>query len=514
MSAASEPEKYSVDEMLERLKYRPTEEAIEDGELVTRADGSQAIKVRKRKRRTQQPHKEERKQHQRIRMIQVAVILALILAAVVGAGTAIVYANSAPYREQLLRNLALSSGARATIEQFRMSPTCANAEQVSLTWPAGNALASVTLRKVRANISPISFLGHALTGDDVASADATVNLRLPVSGQPLRETPAPGDNPPVRFESYATSYALLLLGDAAAPLMRLQNSECTFYPVGSNGHAQLLLNRGDILISGWPKLRMDRSHIEFRGTDIDVVAMRLLHESDNRGVFELAGSLSPYAAGHASPLAVRLDAYPLAGITGPQLAGLLTGRIDSATNPKGNLLTITPGENPEVSLALAFHNTPTSSFELSGFPFLLGLSHALHDPWFERPLFAGEVTGVLRREHGKVILSDLNMETKGRMAIRGELTLNADLVLSGHLVVGLAEAMIKASKVATLDSLFEPSKDGFRWLTLQVGGSASAPTDDFRQRFENTLRSRPSPPAGATPTFEELTTPPASGPNR
>ena len=48
----SEPEKYSIDEMIDRLKNPPDEEPIEKGELVTRADGSQAIRVRKRKRRS------------------------------------------------------------------------------------------------------------------------------------------------------------------------------------------------------------------------------------------------------------------------------------------------------------------------------------------------------------------------------------------------------------------------------------------------------------------------------
>lgn len=507
MSAASEPEKYSVDEMLERLKNRPTEEAIEDGELVTRADGSQAIKVRKRKRRTQQPHKEERKHHHRIRMVQVAVVLALLLAAIVGAGTAIVYANSAPFREQLLRNLAQSSGARAAVEQFRMSPTTANAEQVSLAWPDGNALGSLTLRKVRANISPLSFLGQALTGDEVTCGDASLNLRFPLAGKPMRDAPAPGGNLPVRFESYATSRAAMLLGDPAAPLVRLQDAEGSFYPVGPNGHAQLLLNRGDITISGWPKLRMDRSHIEFRGTDIDVVVMRLLHETDNRGVFELAGTISPHAAGRSSLLAIRLEAYPLSGIAGPELARLVAGRIDTTDSSKANLLTIIPGENPDASLAIAFHNSLTSSFDLNGFPFLLGLARALRDPWFERPVFESDVSGVLRRAQGHVALSDLSMETKGRMAMRGSLTLNADHSLSGHLVVGLADAMIKSSKLATLDTLFESPKEGFRWLTLQIGGTASAPTDDFRQLVDNASRTKPRDPASATPTFEDLTTP-------
>ncbi len=44
MAAPSDPEKYSLDDMMDRLKNRPDEEPIENGELITRTDGSQAIR--------------------------------------------------------------------------------------------------------------------------------------------------------------------------------------------------------------------------------------------------------------------------------------------------------------------------------------------------------------------------------------------------------------------------------------------------------------------------------------
>ena len=47
--APSDPEKYSIDEMMERLKGQPADDPATAGELVTRADGSQALRVRKRK---------------------------------------------------------------------------------------------------------------------------------------------------------------------------------------------------------------------------------------------------------------------------------------------------------------------------------------------------------------------------------------------------------------------------------------------------------------------------------
>ena len=86
MSAApSEPEKYSIDEMMDRLKAVPSENP-DEGELVTRSDGSQAIRVRKRKRRSTQPHKEERHRTRRTRIIQVSAALIFLFIAALTVG--------------------------------------------------------------------------------------------------------------------------------------------------------------------------------------------------------------------------------------------------------------------------------------------------------------------------------------------------------------------------------------------------------------------------------------------
>ncbi len=143
MSASpSEPEKYSIDEMMDRLKNAPSGNP-EDGELVTRSDGTQAIRVRKRKRRSSQPLKKEQQVTRRVRIVQVtaALILAFLVALVIGG--AIIYANSSPFREGLVHKIEQASGASAEIGQFRMNPKTANAGNLTLKWPPGNILSSV-----------------------------------------------------------------------------------------------------------------------------------------------------------------------------------------------------------------------------------------------------------------------------------------------------------------------------------------------------------------------------------
>ncbi|MDP3851542.1 MAG: hypothetical protein Q8Q59_13625 [Luteolibacter sp.] len=508
MPAPSDPEKYSIDEMVDRLKNRQAQDPDHEGELVTRSDGTQAIRVRKRKRRSHQPQKEEFKKNRRARMIQVSGALILLLMAVFAAGSAIAYANSAPFRQKIIGHIAASSGARVELEQFRMNPTRAIAGRLLLTWPDGNALREFTARSAGAAISPSSFIGKSLTGEEATCTDGILTLGVPQAGQPTRATPTGPGPLSVRFKRYAIPKLLVRIGDPAAPLVSLHDSEASFQTANASGRAQLLLNRGNIRISGWPNIQMDRAHLEFRGKEMDVVGMRLLHDGDNRGVFELMGTVSPYAADRPSTLAVRMESFLLSGIAGPDLGRLISGRIDTLSTVKSNYVSFTPGFVPAAKLDISFRNSLSSGFEVQGFPFLSNLARLMdNDAWFERPVFDTDATAMLRRADSAVVIEEINFEHKGRMALRGNLMLSPDHRLSGTLDVGIAEAMVKAAPNRRLDAMAGPLKEGFRWISLQIGGTAAAPTDNFLEILDATKLGVKPAPASKIPTFEDLTTP-------
>ena len=509
MSAPSEPEKYSFDEMMDRLKKkRPDGEEPENGELVTRSDGSRAVRVRKRKRRSQQPQKEDRRKTLRARMIQVSAALILILLALFAAGVAIVYANSAPFREGLAEKITRSSGAKVELNQFRMNPTSANAASIVLTWPAGNVLRELAARSIRAEIFPSSFLGKSMVGEELSAATATLNLQIPDPAAPVVYETLAEDAPPIRFKLYAIPDLNVLLGDPGAPLIRLMNSEATFSKSDIQNRNQLLLNRGKITIGGWRlNLRMDRSHVEFRGNEVDVVGVRLKHETDPRGNFELAGTISPYDADRTSSLAVELDSFLISGLVGEELGKIFPGRIDTVSSSGESVLSFNAGPNLNPSLTVDFRSALSSNLEISGFPFLVSLSQILVDDWFEHPVFDNEARGKILRAGGNVVLSDLDFETKGRMALRGSVTMYPDRRLSGALELGVADAMINSARNPRFESLFGPSQNGFRWLTLKISGSAAAPMDNFKELFESAeIRDQPNFNSGI-PSFEDLTKP-------
>ena len=152
-----EPEKYSIDEMMERLKGKPSENPAE-GQLVTREDGTQAIRVRKRKRRSEQPKREEAKRQKRIRIIQVSAALILLMLCALVIGGAFVYTNTPTYRKAVSNSVAEALGGTVEFKMFRVTPVSANADAIDVTWPDGNGFQSLKLRGISSKISPFSLL--------------------------------------------------------------------------------------------------------------------------------------------------------------------------------------------------------------------------------------------------------------------------------------------------------------------------------------------------------------------
>ena len=349
-----------------------------------------------------------------------------------------------------------------------------------------------------------------MTGEEVTVSDATLLLRFPQPGELLRNSPSSGDTLPIRFNRYRLPTLNLSLGNPTAPAIRLFKSEASLNPETVNGKSQLSLYRGDIAIPGWPKLRLDRALVEFRGRETDVIGLRVLHESDSRGRFEFSGPVYPYEPERVSSLDVLLESYEISGITGNALGRLFSGRIDSMPVANSNFFSFLPTENAASTLEITFQSSPASRIEIRGFPFLLGLAQSLDDPWFQEPVFESDAGGTIHRKNGVVSLRNLNMENKGRMACRGEIVMAANQQLSGNLQIGVAEGMIVSSKNTRLKAMFGPAQEGFRWVTLKISGPAATPTDNFKDLFAAAASARQpadSREEAGGSTFEELTRP-------
>lgn len=505
-SGPSEPEKYSLDEMMERLKGSSSD-SKPDGELVTREDGSQAIRVRKRKRRTSQPHKEKETRTRRARIIQVSAALVLALSAAGAIGVGLIYANSSGFRTGLLQKITISTGADVDLSQFRMNPKSANAASVKLTWPQGNVLTHLDSQGLTAQIFPTSFFGKALVGEEIIVRECKLNLSRPLQGEEKQISNSTGNQLPIRFKRYRTGAFQVIAGSPQMPAFRLTKSEASFSSPTPSRPARLTVNKGQITVPGWDIWRLDRGFFEFRGGETEVVSLRILDEKDDQGFLQLSGTVHNYHPDQMSKLEVNMEGFNLRSISGPVLGNLVSGQVDTVTTQNSNTLQFRCSENPEPVLDATFTASSNSNIQMKGFPFMGVLSKMFNDEWFNNPTFTVDTKGSVHRKAGLIQLKDLSLKNKTRMAIRGDLSMDASQILSGDIEVGLTEVIVSSAGSRSLDTLFGPEIDGFRWMKIQVSGTGQAPKDDFSAKLSASVETPPTETGNSKSLFEELTTP-------
>ncbi len=473
---------------MDRLKGREGE-GNSDGELVTRSDGSQAMKVRKRRRRSNQAVDKETKRNHRVQIMQIAGFVILIVAVVLVAGVGLIYANSTAFREGLSAKLEAASGAKVKLYQFRMNPAAAASNRADLDWPGGNALSSLRATGVVAKIAPVSFLSRSFKGEEIVAQKGELILRSPVAGQPAIARDAAGV-PPVSFSRYSVPVLDLFFGEEKNRLNMLEKTEASFFPSDNATQGELRLNGGLLNIQGWPPLTLDRSYVKFTQAGADVKSMRFFvpagsdRKDADPGFINFSGTIQPLDANATHSMAVELDSFRLSYLLGADLGRFFLGRLETRETPDSNFLLVTPSAPETSKLEITATNALDSRIDVSGFKFLSTLSNFLIDRSYELPNFDDEVTLVVTREGESVKIKEFILEKRGQMAMRGNMRNGEAGQIRGNIRVGVPEGMILSSKSKTLDTMFGEVREGYRWIDLEISGTGASPADNFLDLFE------------------------------
>ena len=223
----SDQEKYSIDDMLDRLRTRG--EGSSDGEpqLVTRDDGSQAMRVRKRKRRSRQPHKEAEAKQRKHSLVLAAVITVLVLALGLGALAWVFHLNSKGYREELEAKISAWTGAEVKTMQFRATPVSLGAGRIELTWPEDQPAASLTLHGLQGDVKLSSYFGKELSGQHISAAHGGELVLRAASPASDDKAGLPEGSCPFNF-SYRSKKFNVRFGESQRAAMTLSGSEASY----------------------------------------------------------------------------------------------------------------------------------------------------------------------------------------------------------------------------------------------------------------------------------------------
>ena len=115
---------------------------------------------------------------------------------------------------------------------------------------------------------------------------------------------------------------------------------------------------------------------------------------------------------------------------------------------------------------------------------------------------------VVKRAGEKVTITDINLVHRGRMAVKGEISNAEGGGVRGELRIGIPETTVAAANDAKLSRMFGQVREGYRWVDLEIGGTAARPEDDFRSLYMDTSipeKSGADEEQGDAPdSFEEL----------
>lgn len=509
----SEPEKYSIDEMLTRLKNRGDDE----GELVIRADGKKALKVRKRKRRTDQPRDKLKAQNQRMQLIQIAGFIVFLVVMLIIGGILILYSNSTAFREGLVAKIERDSGSETSIKQFRMNPARASAGHIEMKWPATHVLNRLEVNSLEAKISPISFVGKVFQGQEVVAAKGNLFLNAPQS-EDSTGAKSP-DHHRIKFSRYSVTDLNVFFSAEESWNQMLENVEASYLPTRTSKGGEIRLIQGLLKMKGWPPLALDRSYIQVRDRQLDIKNMRFKipavenQKIEDKGTIEISGLISPLDEGVTHRLSVGLDSFQISHLLGDGLGRFFHGKTITDPNETSNSFEFAPGSGKDALLKLDLTNALDSRIILSKFKFMGHLAIVLDDRWYELPSFDDEAKLSIEKSGQRADLKQVYFEQRGRMVIEGKVSITDDSgAISGSLRVGIPEIIIAAAKDRRLDLIFSPSKDDYRWIDIQLGGTPAAPLDSFKDIYQAvSLTSEPemkiTPKSDGGDSFDSLIKP-------
>lgn len=506
-----EPENYSIDDMMDRLRSRGEGGRDGEAELVTREDGTQVYRMRKRKRRSRQPKKEKEKRQRRFRVAQVVIAVALVLVTGLAMLGSIIYLNSAAYRESILSRIRTWTGAEPQVTQFRVTPVSAAAGSVELTWPESSMLNHLKLSGVRGDLRVSSIFGGAWKGAEMVASDGgTLVLRAP-GGLPAAPAAARSGDCPFQFRFRSPRFSVVM-GDGDQAALRLTGSEATLALLDRAATtANLQFEGGALNIAGWGNFGLNFASLQFEPSGIRLGNLRLAPSPGGKGEIEILNpeGLPLQPGSGETELKLRVSKVPLAALLGPAFGNWISATVEMPDNRDEGIFRFQGGKVPSFSLKAPFRSTAASESSASALPLFGILAEEIKESWYRSPRFDLAFNGTVVRDAVSSGLEELNLEARGRLTVTGRVMADAKGALDGTLGIGIPESALADAQVP-FRRVFSRRDAGYAWAEVRISGTGARPTDDLEEQIRKAATTVPPASGGAgslEDEFRELTTP-------
>jgi len=481
--SVTEGENYSVDAMMARLKKEDRQkrqsEKSPDGELVTREDGTQVIKVRRRKRRSKQPSKKRRSQtNPKLKWIILGSIVGLTV--LLAAGTIFIIAkyNGRKFKATTESTISELSGAtQTTLTQLRVTPVSANAQKTEITWDNHAFIKEASFHTIRANIKATSFFSSRWIGEDIIADNGKIHLQTPASSA---ESIISEIDSPYEFGAYRCEKLQLLFGsDRGAPT--INNLKVSLRQLANRQH-QIIFHDGTLKVKNWPIMAIESGILLLNSDSADLDAILKSSESHN-GELSITGNISKDTSTPVS-LDIKAKNYPIHELLGKDLGRLIKGELQSESGTFAYDYTKNPGE--ALSFILPFN---ANGIQCSGLPLFRELNKLIGNTAYVSPVF-NRCRGTILRTSEGVSINDLELINNSLMLIQGNIALSSKGRLSGKLSVSIPQTAFHNNTPAP----FTGPSSGFYSINITLSGTAKSPNDNLHQLLKTSRTKRQALP--------------------
>ena len=509
----SDQEKYSIDEMMDRLRSRGEGSSNGEPQLVTRDDGTQVMRVRKRKRRSRQPHKEAEAKQRKRSLFFAAGITVLVVALGLAAVAWVFYLNSKGYREGLEKRISAWTGAEVKTMQFRSTPVSVGAARIELSWPEDQPAASLVLNGVQGDVKLASYFGDQLSGQQITAANGGELVLRAASPERDARAGLPAGLCPFNF-SYRSKNFNVRFGEAQHEAMVLSGSEASYQvPDLARANGNLVLQGGKSRIMDWGTYALEFASISLSSEGVRVGNIEMSPEGAPDAEVRLRGDQLPpiLTRGGQSELRFQLAEMPSMILFGGGLGSIVDAKFESPDHEVNTGRVFFDVTKPDsLRIDAPIHATLSSVLTLNGLQLFDVLALEVGNERLSQARFETEARVQFKRTSKETRLDQISLVSQSLISIEGSLLAKRGGELDGVLEVGLPDSTVLATASRALPAVFNRRSSGHHWARVKISGTTAKPVDDMAEQLRSALRGSSPANGGASgleDEFRDLTTP-------
>ncbi len=455
-----------------------------DGVMVTRADGSKALKVKSRKRRSTQPKKEKEKKNTRNKVILLCSSLFMLLLAGIAFVITLSYYNGNKFSEKVVTTIESKSGAEVKVGGLALSPAKASMKQLTFDWVSPNSVIdSLKLDSLDAGYGIFSFIGGSWSGPEVLADSGEMKLYMldaPDQISPSGETPVE-----FSFDTYKCNKLTATIGEQNDWLVT--NTQANF-SIDANGGKQVYLYGGELKAPLFEDHKIKSGVIEIKQTYADLSLV--LQPENGDGTISLAGEVGYRNASKIS-LVTKFSNVAMSGWVDLKTKRFMHGEI---TKGEGFFkMKLGDIESKEI-----LTHVESDKIGVSTFAFVETLSLEMKDSFYSRPSFTSGSKFSMNWLKDKVVFSDIKLVETSQMELKGSFEVHKSGDIKGEMKIGIPIVSLSPLEVRRLKKIFKEDDGDLLWTDITIGGTLASPTDDLSDQFARAKRRSPAD------TFDQL----------